>query len=92
VHAFVYDVGLRWPLNDLIPVTEFNFEQSVHGEEGARIGTTPGIVYMDRYVEVGVAGRFPLNGDARRDLNWGVIGIIDLFIDDIIPATRWQPF
>jgi len=47
---------------------------------------------MDRYIEVGVAGRFPLNGVAHQEISWGVIGIIDLFIDDIIPATKWQPF
>ena len=94
LQAFVYDLGLSWPLNDLIPVTEFNFEQGIHGQEAghARIITTPGIVYMDRYIEVGVAGRFPLTDDAHQDLNWGVIGIVDLFIDDIIPATKWQPF
>jgi hypothetical protein len=94
LQAFVDDLGLRWPLANLIPVTELNVEQGVHGEEAgqARIITTPGVVYMDRYIEVGVAGRFPLTGDAHRDLNWGVIGIVDLFIDDILPATRWQPF
>jgi hypothetical protein len=94
LQSFVYDLGLPWPLNDLIPVTELNFEQGIHGQEAgqARIVTTPGIVYMDRYVEVGVAGRFPLTDDAHQDLNWGVIGIVDLFIDDIIPATKWQPF
>jgi hypothetical protein len=94
LQAFVRDLGLGWPLNDLIPVTEFNFEQVVHGgEDGhSRILTTPGIVYMDRFVEVGVAGRFPLNGTAHADTNWGVIGIVDLFIDDIFPFTKWQPF
>jgi hypothetical protein len=25
-------------------------------------------------------------------MDWGVIGIVDLFIDDIFPASKWQPF
>ena len=94
LQSFVRDIGLGWPFNDLIAVTEFNFEHGVHGEDSgqARYFTTPGIVYMDRYVEVGVAGRFPMTGQAQREINWGVIGIVDLFIDDIFPITTWQPF
>jgi hypothetical protein len=94
LQSFVRDVGLGWPFNDLIAVTEFNFEHGVHGEDSgqSRYFTTPGIVYMDRYVEVGVAGRFPLTGQAHQEINWGVVGIVDLFIDDIFPATQWQPF
>jgi hypothetical protein len=93
LQAFVKDVGLGWPLNDLLPVTEFNFEHGINGvEEGnSRIFGTPGIVYMDRYIELGVAGRFPLNARAHQDLDWGIVGIVDLFIDDIFPATTWQP-
>jgi len=93
LQAFVRDFGLRWPFNSFITDTEFNFE---HGVNGAEHGTTaafvtPGIVYMDRWVEVGVAGRFPLNGRAHEELDWGIVGIVDLFIDDIFPWTRWQP-
>jgi hypothetical protein len=94
LQSFVYDLGLGWPFNDLIAVTEFNFEHVMHGEDSgqSRYFTTPGIVYMDRYVEVGVAGRFPLTGQAHQEINWGVVGIVDLFIDDIFPPSKWQPF
>jgi len=94
LQAFVTDVGLGWPFNDLVAVAEFNFEHGIHGAEEGRstISSTPGIVYMDRYIEIGVAGRFPLNGHAHQELDWGIVGIIDLFIDDIFPATTWQPF
>ena len=93
LQAAVMDLGLRWPLNDLIAVTEFNFEHGLRGEGSGttRITTTPGIVYMDGYVELGVAGRFPLSGSARDELDSGVIFIVDLFIDDIFPWTKWQP-
>jgi hypothetical protein len=94
LQAVVRDFGIRWPLNDMIAVTEFNFEHGVHGEESGinLISMTPGIVYMDGYVEIGVAARVPLSGDARDEFDWGLIGIVDLFIDDILPWTRWQPF
>src|SRR5262249_38227071 len=94
LQSFVRDFGLGWPLKNLIADGEFNFEHSVNGEEHGKsaVFATPGIVYMDRWIEVGVAGRFPLNQQAHEELDWGIVGIVDLFIDDILPWTRWQPF
>jgi hypothetical protein len=94
LQAAVRDFGIGWPFNDLIADVEFNFEHIVHGEEKGtnKITTTPGIVYMDRWVELGVAGRFPLTGSAHDELSSGVIFIVDLFIDDIWPGSKWQPF
>ncbi|HZP41084.1 MAG TPA: hypothetical protein VFD84_06195 [Candidatus Binatia bacterium] len=93
LQSFVRDFGLRWPLNALIAVTEFNFEHPVHGGGvgEAVVTTTPGVVYVDRRIELGIAGRFPLSGAAHRELDWGVIGLVDVFIDDLLPWTRWQP-
>jgi hypothetical protein len=93
LQSFVRDFGLRWPFNALIADTEFNFEHGVNGEEHGKTAAfvTPGFVYMDRYVEVGVAGRFPLNARAHEELDWGIVWIVDIFIDDIFPWTRWQP-
>ena len=92
LQQFVRDLGLGWPLNDLIADTEFSFEHDVNGEDHGKTRSfaTPGIVYMDRYVELGVAGRFPLNDRAHQELDWGIVWIVDLFIDDILPWTRWQ--
>jgi hypothetical protein len=94
LQAAVVDLGIGWPFNDLIGVTEFNFEHVVHGEESGTnvISMTPGIVYMDRRLEIGFAARAPLSGSAHDEFHWGIIGIIDLFIDDLWPATKWQPF
>ena len=93
LQSFVRDFGLGWPLKNFITDCEFNFEHGVNGEDHgkSRIFVTPGFVYMDRWVEVGVAGRFPLNQMAHDELDWGIIFIVDLFIDDILPWTRWQP-
>jgi len=89
----VRDLGLPWPLSNLIGDTELNFEHGVNGEEQGRskVFVTPGFVYMDRWVELGVAGRFPLNQAAHDELDWGIVWIVDLFIDDIFPWTKWQP-
>jgi len=93
LQSFVRDFGLRWPFNSFIADTEFNFEHGVNGEEHGQsaVFVTPGFVYLDRYVELGVAGRFPLNARAHDELDWGIVWIVDLFIDDIFPWTRWQP-
>jgi len=93
LQAAVRDIGLGWPFNDLIADTEFNFEHALRGDEKGtnKIIATPGIVYMDRHVELGVAGRFPLTGSARDEVDYGVVFIVDLFIDDIWPPSTWQP-
>jgi hypothetical protein len=93
LQSFVRDFGIGWPVRNFIGDVEFNFEHGVNGEAQGKTASfvTPGIVYMDRWVEVGVAGRFPLNHRAHEELDWGIIGIVDLFIDDLLPWTRWQP-
>lgn len=94
LQSSVKDVGLRWPLANLIPVVEFNFEHGLKGEASGTTSTivTPGVVYMDSWVELGAAGRFALNDTAREEVDPGIIFIVDLFIDDLFPWTRWQPF
>ena len=93
LESAVRDFGLPWPLGNLIGDVEFNFEHGVNGEEQGKTTAivTPGVVYMDRWVEVGVAGRFPLNSTTHQELDWGIVFIVDLFIDDLFPWTRWQP-
>jgi len=89
----VRDFGLPWPIDDFIGDTEFNFEHRVNGEGHghSKVFVTPGFVYMDRWVELGIAGRFPLNQAAHDELDWGIVFIVDFFIDDIFPWTKWQP-
>src|SRR5690242_18257470 len=54
LQSFVRDFGLQWPFRNLIADGEFNFEHGVNGDAQGKsaVFATPGIVYMDRWVEV----------------------------------------
>ncbi len=91
---FVREFGLRWPLRNLILYTEFNYDQIVTGRSGTTfpdLRITPGIAYMDYYIELSVATQFALNNATVPDNHAALLGLIDLFIDDIVPATDWTP-
>lgn len=94
LQAYVKDIGLPWPINRLIPVVEFNFETVVNGpERAAEAFITPGLVYRgDKYVQLGVAGQFPLNSTTNREFDNGMLFLIDIFYDDIFPTLSWTPF
>jgi hypothetical protein len=91
----VRDIGLRWPLRNMYLYTEFNYEQLVTGPSGQtfpQILATPGIAYMDYYVELSLATQFALNHATVPNNHAAVLGLVDLFIDDIFPWTNWTPF
>lgn len=89
----VKDVGLPWPLNRLVPVVEFNFATVVNGPERVTEAfITPGLVYRGKYVQLGIAGQFPLNSTTNREFDSGILFSIDLFYDDIVSALGWAPF
>ncbi len=91
----VHDFGLRWPLRNLYLYTEFNYDQLIAGPRGRtfpQLLATPGIAYMDAYVDLSLATQFALNHAAVPDNHAAVIGLVDLFIDDVFPWTNWTPF
>ncbi|MFQ5668274.1 MAG: hypothetical protein ACE5I7_17830, partial [Candidatus Binatia bacterium] len=90
----VWNLGIPPVLDDLNPVVEFNFETVLNGpDRQTAVRVTPGLVYLGRYAELGVAGQFPLNNAADTELDWGILGIIDIFYDDLFEALgKWQPF
>jgi hypothetical protein len=92
--SFVKDIGLKWPLRNLIPYVEFNYDQIVNGRSGSTfpaVRVTPGIAYMDYYVELSVGTQLAINQAAVRDDHANVIFLLDFFIDDIFPWTNWTP-
>ncbi|HEV8712187.1 MAG TPA: hypothetical protein VGX03_05085 [Candidatus Binatia bacterium] len=93
LHAFVRDFGTPWPLRQLVPLVEFNFESRLNGaERTTEARVTPGLVYLGTNVQLGVAGQFALNHTTARELDPSVLFIVDLFYDDFLPALTWTPF
>src|SRR5271157_2461627 len=82
----VKDIGLQWPLRNLYPYVEFNYDQLITGPSGQtfpQILITPGIAFMNYYVELSLATQLALNHAAVPGNHAAVIGLLDLFIDDI---------
>ena len=93
LHTYVRDFGTPWPLRQLVPLVEFNFETRINGlERTTEARITPGLVYLGRSVQLGAAGKFPLNRTTGRELDPSILFIVDLFYDDLFPALTWTPF
>ncbi len=92
-HAHVRDLGAPWPLNRLIPLVEFNFETRINGpSRTTEARVTPGLVYQEKFIQLGVAGQFPLNHTTAQELDPSVLFVVDLFYDDLFPVLTWEPF
>jgi hypothetical protein len=90
----VKDIGLRWPFRNLYLFTEINYDQLITGPPGQtfpQIHLTPGIAFMNYYVQLSVATQFPVNSAAVPENHAAVLGLLDFFIDDIFPQTNWSP-
>jgi len=93
LQSFVKDVGIGAPFNRMFPVVEFNFETSVNSpHRGATTAyANPGLLWVGRYVELGVGAQLPLNN--RSGSNAGVRTLVHVFLDDLWPNIfTWTPF
>jgi hypothetical protein len=91
----VRDVGLKWPLRNMYLYTEFNYDQLISGPSGQtfpQILITPGLAFMNYYIELSIATQFAVNNTTVPNNHAAVIGLLDLFIDDILPESNWTPF
>ena len=93
LQSFVKDVGLEAPFSNLFPVVEFNFETPVSGP-GKKLTTAfanPGIIWVGRFVELGLEAQLPMNKVSGK--NAGINGLIHIFIDDLWPNIfTWTPW
>jgi hypothetical protein len=90
----VRDIGLPWPLRNMYPYVEFNYDQLIAGPAGQtfpEVLVTPGLAFMNYYLELSIATQIALNKGAVPDNHARVILLLDLFIDDIFPWTNWTP-
>jgi hypothetical protein len=53
---------------------------------------TPVLAYLGDYCEVSVGPQVGLNGAAQPGDRVAVIGLIEVFYDEIFAALAWKPF
>jgi hypothetical protein len=95
LNRFVQGVALESPWINLVPYVQFNYSQALIGSQLTTLPDfrlTPGIAYMGDYCEVSLGAQVALNGAAQSGDRVAVIGLVELFYDDIFPALGWQPF
>jgi hypothetical protein len=92
---FVEPIGTDTPWLDLVPYTEFDYSQSLIASRLTTLPDfrlTPGLAYLRDYCEVSVGAQVALNGAAQPGDRVAVIGLIEVFYDEIFPALAWKPF
>ena len=90
LQAFVKDVGLREPFNQLIPVVEFALTTPLDRGGGPTTGTVnPGILWAGRYMQLGLEAMVPINHQTGSRVGW--IAQLHFFLDDLFPTTIGKP-
>ena len=91
LQAFVKDVGLGPPFDRMIPLVELGLETCLNrGCGGQTTGTVnPGLIWFGKYVQFGLEATIPIN--TRSGKNVGVLGLVHLFIDDLLPHSLGRP-
>ena len=92
---FVEPVKVGRPLLELMPYVQFNYAQSFID---SRLTTrpdfrlTPGLAYLGDYCELSIGAQVALNGAANSGDRAAIIGLVEIFYDDIFPSLGWFPF
>ena len=93
LQQFVKDVGIPRPLNRLFPMVELNYERVLNGPDLGNLEgfARPGLLWVGRSVELGVAAVIPITEAAREKADIGVTGIVSLYLDDMFPDAFRKP-
>ena len=75
------------PLNQLVPLIEFNFDSPVGQKTAATMN--PGLAYVGQTYQVAAEAIVPLNTEAGRGI--GVRTQLLLFLDDLVPSVFGKP-
>jgi hypothetical protein len=95
LNRFVEPTDLRQPLLDLVPYVQFNYSQAFIA---SRLTTspdfrlTPGIAYLGDTFEISLGPQIALNGARQSGDRVAVLGLLEIFYDEIFPALGWNPF
>ncbi len=91
LQSAVKDIGLGVPFNRMVAVVEFPMETCLNADcKNQTTGTVnPGIVWIGKSVELGIAAEFPMN--PRSGAATGVFALFHLFIDDLFPKSIGKP-
>jgi hypothetical protein len=92
---FVERLNIEQPWADLVPYVQFNYAQSFIASlltTKPDFLLTPGVAYLGDYCELSVAAQVVLNGAAPSGNRVGVLGLVEIFYDDIFPVLGWNPF
>jgi hypothetical protein len=93
LQSSVRDVGLRAPLNRLIPLVEVALQTPTNGPDAGRTtgSVNPGVIWWGRYVQLGLEAVIPINRASGK--NVGVLAQLHFYLDDILPQVfTWTPF
>jgi hypothetical protein len=87
----VKDLGLKTPLDHLIPLVEFSMSTPLNrGVNELITGTiNPGVIWSGQYFQVGIEAMIPVNGHTGH--NVGVIAQIHFYLDDLVPKVFSKP-
>ncbi|HUW99176.1 MAG TPA: hypothetical protein VMV40_10145 [Acidiferrobacter sp.] len=91
LQTYVRDIGLRAPLNNIVPLVEFPMQTFTSGPyAGQTIGTiNPGFVWIGHYGQVGIEATLPVNNASGHGL--GVVLGAGFYFDDIYPHGLGAP-
>ncbi len=91
LQSAVKDVGLGAPFNRMVAVVEFPNQTCLTGDCKNQTTSTvnPGIAWIGRYTELGIAAEIPTN--SLSGAGTGVFVLFHLFIDDLFPKSIGRP-
>lgn len=91
LQSFVKDVGVRAPLDRVIPVVELPMSTCVSGPcKGHTTGTVnPGIMWFSNWGQLGLEAQVPVNRDSGTGA--GFLLQFHLYLDDVFPRTLGKP-
>lgn len=90
--------GERLPIHPLtsklVPFIEFNYLQVAIGRNSVTppdFRLTPGLAYLTDYYQLTLGTQVALNRTASHQDQAAVLGLVDIFLDQVIPAFGWTP-